>query len=194
MNGLKLLGGGGGRHRPAHVVTGPERPTRQGRAERRLNRPGGGLRQAGQHQLHAGLKFPAGGRMSFMGRGIDVIVKGSQIKPDFGRKALSEAFDDQDADIMAGGTSSARIRNVANRPVVLEGAYRRTRGGGGEHRGRVAPHISLSASMSLLITNDFIPPMTVIGGIETLYRPMLCMKLRPAPSLSCWRGITCIVA
>jgi branched-chain amino acid transport system substrate-binding protein len=54
-----------------------------------------------------GLEYATKGSMTVAGRKIELIEKDSQTKPDVGRNLLSEAFNDDDADLAVGGTSSA---------------------------------------------------------------------------------------
>jgi branched-chain amino acid transport system substrate-binding protein len=54
-----------------------------------------------------GLEYATHGTNTVAGRKIEVIEKDSQTKPDVGRNLLDEAYNDDDADIAIGGTSSA---------------------------------------------------------------------------------------
>jgi branched-chain amino acid transport system substrate-binding protein len=54
-----------------------------------------------------GLEYATKGTMTVAGRKLEVIEKDSQTKPDVGRNLLSEAFNDDDADLAVGGTNSA---------------------------------------------------------------------------------------
>lgn len=53
-----------------------------------------------------GLEYATKGTMTVAGRKLEVIEKDSQNKPDIGRNLLSEAFNDDDADLAVGGTNS----------------------------------------------------------------------------------------
>ncbi len=65
-----------------------------------------------------GLEYATKGTMTVAGRKIEVIEKDSQLKPDVGRNLLSEAYNDDDADLAVGGSSSAVA--LAMLPVAQE--------------------------------------------------------------------------
>jgi branched-chain amino acid transport system substrate-binding protein len=65
-----------------------------------------------------GLEYATKGTMAVAGRKIEVIEKDSQAKPDIGRNLLSEAFNDDDADLAVGGTNSGVA--LAMLPVAQE--------------------------------------------------------------------------
>jgi branched-chain amino acid transport system substrate-binding protein len=65
-----------------------------------------------------GLEYATKGTMTVAGRKIQVIEKDSQGKPDVGKSLLAEAYNDDDADLAVGGTSSAVA--LAMLPVAQE--------------------------------------------------------------------------
>ena len=65
-----------------------------------------------------GLEYATKGTMMVAGRKIEVIVKDSQTKPDVGRNLLAEAYNDDGADLVVGGSSSAVA--LAMLPVAEE--------------------------------------------------------------------------
>ncbi len=65
-----------------------------------------------------GLEYATKGTMTVAGRKLEVIEKDSQNKPDIGRNLLSEAFNDDDADLAVGGTNSGVA--LAMLPVAQE--------------------------------------------------------------------------
>jgi branched-chain amino acid transport system substrate-binding protein len=65
-----------------------------------------------------GLEYATKGTMTVAGRKIEVIEKDSQLKPDVGRNLLSEAYNDDDADLAVGGSSSGVA--LAMLPVAQE--------------------------------------------------------------------------
>ena len=65
-----------------------------------------------------GLEYATKGTMMVAGRKLEVIEKDSQNKPDIGRNLLSEAFNDDDADLAVGGTNSGVA--LAMLPVAQE--------------------------------------------------------------------------
>ncbi|HXZ01039.1 MAG TPA: substrate-binding domain-containing protein [Stellaceae bacterium] len=65
-----------------------------------------------------GLEYATKGTMTVAGRKIEVVEKDSQLKPDVGRNLLSEAYNDDDADLAVGGSSSAVA--LAMLPVAQE--------------------------------------------------------------------------
>ncbi|MGO8919441.1 MAG: substrate-binding domain-containing protein [Stellaceae bacterium] len=65
-----------------------------------------------------GLEYATKGTMIVAGRKLEIIEKDSQLKPDVGRNLLSEAYNDDDADLAVGGTSSGVA--LAMLPVAQE--------------------------------------------------------------------------
>ncbi len=65
-----------------------------------------------------GLEYATKGTMTVAGRKLEIIEKDSQLKPDVGRNLLSEAYNDDDADLAVGGTSSGVA--LAMLPVAQE--------------------------------------------------------------------------
>ncbi|HEX3346612.1 MAG TPA: substrate-binding domain-containing protein [Acetobacteraceae bacterium] len=65
-----------------------------------------------------GLEYATHGTNTVAGRKIEVIQKDSQTKPDLGRSLLAEAYEDNDADLAVGGSSSAVA--LAMLPVAQE--------------------------------------------------------------------------
>ncbi len=65
-----------------------------------------------------GLEYATKGTMTVAGRKIVVIAKDDQSKPDLAKTALAEAYEDDDADIAVGTTSSAAA--IAMLPVAEE--------------------------------------------------------------------------
>ncbi len=66
----------------------------------------------------SGLEYATKGTMIVAGRKLEIIEKDSQLKPDVGRNLLSEAYNDDDADLAVGGTSSGVA--LAMLPVAQE--------------------------------------------------------------------------
>ena len=78
--------------------------------------------------------------MTVDGRKIVVITKDDQGKPDLAKSALTEAFEDDGADIAVGTTSSPRDhRHAAGRRGAQEDPDRRARGRRPDHRRQVEP-------------------------------------------------------
>ena len=57
--------------------------------------------------LRLGIEYATHGTGAVAGRRIEIVEKDSQTKPDLGRDLLAEAYNDDDADLAIGGTSSA---------------------------------------------------------------------------------------
>jgi branched-chain amino acid transport system substrate-binding protein len=65
-----------------------------------------------------GMEYATKGTMKVLGRPLEVIIKDTQGKPDVGKQMLTEAFEDDKADLAVGGVSSAVA--LAMLPVAQE--------------------------------------------------------------------------
>ena len=65
-----------------------------------------------------GLEYATHGSMKLLDRPVEVIVKDTQIKPEVGKQLLTEAYNDDKADLAVGPTSSATA--MAMLPVPLQ--------------------------------------------------------------------------
>ena len=78
--------------------------------------------------IRLGVEYATHGSNAVAGRPVQLTEKDSQTKPDLGRDLLAEAFNDDDADIAIGGTSSAvalamlPVAQDARKVLIVDGA------------------------------------------------------------------------
>ncbi len=55
--------------------------------------------------FNLGMEYATKGSMKVLGRPIQIIIKDTQGKPDFGKQMMTEAFNDDKVDLAVGGTA-----------------------------------------------------------------------------------------